>query len=82
MRRLFLALPAAFASALLAASAAAGANGLSPVTPDSPNARAIRQTYWIILGVAGTYRQNDSVDLVYEVDGRRAVETGLPILAP
>ena len=34
----------------------------------------------LFFGVAGTYRQNDSVDVVYEVDGRRAVETGLPIL--
>jgi hypothetical protein len=36
----------------------------------------------IFLGVAGTYKQNDSVDVVYEVDGRRTVETGLPILVP
>lgn len=34
----------------------------------------------LFLGVAGTYRQNDSVDVVYEVGGRRTVETGLPIL--
>ncbi len=34
----------------------------------------------IFLGVAGTYKQNDSVDIVYEVSGRRTVETGLPIL--
>jgi hypothetical protein len=33
----------------------------------------------MFLGVAGTYRQNDSVDLVYEVDGRRVVATGLPL---
>jgi hypothetical protein len=39
---------------------------------------------WLSLffGVAGTYRQNDSVDVVYEVDGRRTVEAGLPILGP
>ena len=29
------------------------------------------------LGVAGTYRKHDSVDVVYESDGRREVETGL-----
>jgi hypothetical protein len=29
------------------------------------------------LGVAGTYRKHETVDVVYEVDGRRAVETGL-----
>lgn len=34
----------------------------------------------LFLGVAGTYRQNDSVDVVYEVGGRRTVESGLPIL--
>ena len=36
---------------------------------------------WIslFLGIAGTYRQNDSVDVVYDMDGRRVVATGLPI---
>ena len=34
----------------------------------------------LFLGVAGTYKQNDSVDIVYEVNGRRTVESGLPIL--
>jgi hypothetical protein len=29
------------------------------------------------LGIAGTYRKNDSVDVVYESGGRREVETGL-----
>ncbi len=33
----------------------------------------------LFLGVAGTYRQNDSVDVVYEAAGRRVVATGLPI---
>ena len=33
----------------------------------------------MLLGVAGTYRQNDSVDVVYEVDGKRLVATDLPI---
>ena len=33
----------------------------------------------MLAGVAGTYRQNDSVDLVYEVDGKRLVATDLPI---
>ena len=33
----------------------------------------------IFLGVAGTYRQNDSVDVVYDVAGRRQVAAGLPI---
>ncbi len=32
----------------------------------------------LFLGIAGTYRQNDSVDVVYEAGGRRAVATGLP----
>ena len=33
----------------------------------------------LFLGIAGTYRQNDSVDVVYESAGRRVVATGLPI---
>ena len=32
---------------------------------------------WV--GVAGTYRQNDSIDVVYQVDGRRVVATKLPL---
>ncbi len=32
----------------------------------------------IFLGVAGTYRKHDSVDVVYKRDGRRTVATGLP----
>jgi hypothetical protein len=31
----------------------------------------------LFLGVAGTYRQNDSVDVVYELNGRRVVAAGL-----
>ena len=31
----------------------------------------------LFLGVAGTYRKNDSVDVVYEREGRRVVATGL-----
>jgi hypothetical protein len=34
----------------------------------------------LFLGVAGTYRKHESVDVVYTVDGRRTVESGLPIL--
>jgi hypothetical protein len=33
----------------------------------------------MFLGIAGTYRQNDTVDVVYAAGGRRAVESGLPI---
>jgi hypothetical protein len=29
------------------------------------------------LGVAGTYRKHETVDIAYEADGRREVETGL-----
>jgi hypothetical protein len=35
----------------------------------------------IIVGVAGTYRQNDSVDVAYSVGGRRVVATRLPLEA-
>ena len=33
----------------------------------------------MLAGVAGTYRQNDSVDIVYEADGKRLVAAELPI---
>ncbi len=36
----------------------------------------------MFLGVAGTYRKNDSVDVVYEVAGMRRVASGLPIVPP
>jgi hypothetical protein len=46
-------------------------------------AREGRLGFWrwlsLFLGVAGTYRQNDSVDVVYERDGRRVVATSLPL---
>lgn len=29
----------------------------------------------LFIGVAGTYRKNDTVDIVYTLDGRRTVET-------
>jgi hypothetical protein len=32
----------------------------------------------MFLGVAGTYRKNETVDVVYDVGGRRTVATGLP----
>lgn len=33
----------------------------------------------IVFGVAGTYRQNDVVDVVYEHAGGRGVASGLPL---
>jgi hypothetical protein len=36
----------------------------------------------MFLGVAGTYRKNDSVDVVYEVGGRPRVASGLRIIPP
>jgi hypothetical protein len=33
----------------------------------------------IVFGAAGTYRQNDVVDVVYDHAGRRSVATGLPV---
>jgi hypothetical protein len=32
---------------------------------------------WMWLGVVGSYRKHETVDVAYEVDGRRRVETGL-----
>ncbi len=37
---------------------------------------AVRWTS-MLLGVAGTYRKHDTVDVVYKRDGRRAVASGL-----
>ena len=53
MPRRFLALPAATLVALAFAGVAAADAGLAPVTPVSPNANAIRQTYFVILAVTG-----------------------------
>jgi len=33
----------------------------------------------ILFGAAGTYRQNDVVDVIYEDSGRRAVASALPV---
>jgi hypothetical protein len=33
----------------------------------------------IALGIAGSYRQNDSVDVIYERDGHRVVAPKLPL---
>jgi hypothetical protein len=47
-------------------------------------AREGRLGFWrgtsLFLGVAGTYRQNDSVDVVYEHGGRRIVAAALPLI--
>ena len=51
---------------------------------DRALAREGRLGFWrwlsIVLGIAGTYRQNDSVDIVYERGGRRMVAPGLPLV--
>jgi hypothetical protein len=35
----------------------------------------------MLLGIAGTYRKNDVVDVVYRAAGKRAVASGLPFEA-
>ena len=49
---------------------------------DRPLAREGRLGIWrwtsMFLGIAGTYRRNDTVDVLYDAGGRRAVATGLP----
>jgi hypothetical protein len=46
-------------------------------------AREGRLGFWrwlsLFLGVAGTYRQNDSVDVIYQAAGRRHVAHSLPL---
>ena len=48
-------------------------------------AKAGKLGFWrwtsLFFGIAGTYRQDDSVDVVYDIGGRRLVATGLPISA-
>jgi hypothetical protein len=47
-------------------------------------AREGRLGFWrwlsLFLGVAGTYRQNDSVDVIYDAGGRRVVAHALPLV--
>lgn len=54
--------------------------GRSLVFP-RPLAQEGRLGFWrwasMWLGVAGTYRKHEAVDVVYETGGRREVETGL-----
>jgi hypothetical protein len=51
---------------------------------ERPLAREGRLGFWrwlsLFLGVAGTYRQDDKVDVIYDVAGRRTVATGLPLV--
>jgi hypothetical protein len=35
----------------------------------------------MVLGIAGSYGKNDTVDVIYEIGGRRVVATGLPFRA-
>ena len=57
--------------------------GRSLVFP-RPLAQEGRLGFWrwlsLFLGVAGTYRQNDSVDVVYDAGGQRVVASGLPLM--
>jgi hypothetical protein len=50
---------------------------------DRPLACEGRLGFWrwtsMLLGIAGSYRQNDTVDVVYQRDGRRIVASGLPL---
>jgi hypothetical protein len=54
--------------------------GRSVVFP-RPIAQEGRLGFWrwasMWLGIAGTYRKHETVDLVYDVGGKRQVETGL-----
>jgi hypothetical protein len=53
---------------------------------ERPLAREGRLGFWrwasMFLGIAGTYRRNDSVDVVYERDGRRVVASCRPTSEP
>jgi hypothetical protein len=49
---------------------------------DRPLEREGRLSLWrwlsMVLGIAGSYGRNDTVDVIYELGGRREVATGLP----
>lgn len=51
---------------------------------ERPLAKEGRLGFWrwlsLFLGIAGTYRQNDTVDIVYRRGEQRAVATDLPIV--
>jgi len=51
-----------------------------------PLAQEGRLGFWrwtsIFLGIAGTYRPHDNVDVAYEREGRRRVASGLAVLPP
>jgi hypothetical protein len=51
---------------------------------ERPLEREGRLGFWrwlsMLLGIAGSYGRNDTVDVVYESGGRRSVATGLPIV--
>jgi hypothetical protein len=51
---------------------------------DRPLSREGRLGFWrwlsMFLGIAGTYRQNDSVDVIYSRAGSRVVASGLPLV--
>ena len=53
---------------------------------DRPLAREGKLGFWrwlsLFLGVAGTYRKNDSVDVAYTLNGRRLVSNLQPVLPP
>jgi hypothetical protein len=55
-------------------------DGRSLVFP-RPLAQEGRLGFWrwasMWLGIAGSYREHEAVDIAYEADGRREVETGL-----
>jgi len=52
---------------------------------ERPLAREGKLGFWrwlsLFFGVAGTYRQNDSVDIVYQAGGTRTVASALPMEA-
>ena len=53
---------------------------------ERPLAEEGRLGFWrwlsLFLGIAGTYRQNDSVDVQYTMHGHERVATGLEIVSP
>ena len=48
----------------------------------TPEVKMTKVQWFLVTFGVGAYKKHDSVDVIYEKDGRRLVASGLPILDP
>ncbi len=48
----------------------------------TPEVKMTKVKWFLVTFGVGAYKKHDSVDVIYEKDGRRLVASGLPILHP